>query len=684
MCPPLVILQTVSFVLLLLPLIPVVLGIAMMLVLVPLLLVFVGILTSLVWLLPWCDISIHGHCKMKWPLDLSIAALTQCQTFWQLLLINGPPWALSLLHGWISFVADGGCLFVLSSFVIVFSYMLISMDRECREDMQRTYMGILAMDLKSRSEKWALNSEGILKKAGNFAADFFSSSRLLISWGEDWPQGFIGLIFVYKYMNGLGFAGFSACVSFLKGVAIPLGQTIMCRERKHAVRIALESLFPMDELDTDRFAKQYARELFESPHMYAISEVTPKLREILDNASKDIMYGLNVREKYLFNDIWEMREEILEDGIRTIEEAVQQQLVEIYHHEKGISAKELRSQGYSAKMCRHAGVLKTVKECIQTGFVANDCARAGFSIKECLDEGLDVGTAANCKREEFPVSAVKEAGYELKDCLQAGYTIKDCKPAFSHSEFRAAGVSVADIRHGGFSVREIYLAGFTAEECRVGGLSPKDCYEAGFTVKACLQASFSRWDCLNDFYASSLGRGKSISGHLTIGECKEGGFTTKECFRSLGFKARDLKEVFSAKDCKEAGMSANDCRDAEWIQPAAGHPGKFQEMGYSAKDCKDAGFSAAEIGKAGFPAKGFKDAGFSCTEAKQNGFPARDLKEAGYPAKDLKEAGFSAAEIKKAGFSAKAFKEAGFSFAEAKQNGYSAKDLQDAGFSSAE
>eukprot|EP00434_Breviolum_minutum_P033346 symbB.v1.2.029506.t1/scaffold3240.1/size60461/1 len=497
MCPPLLILQTVSLVPLLLLLASVVLASAMMAILVPLLLLFVGILTSLVWLMPWCDISVHGHCKMKWPLDLSMAALTQCQTFPAMLLINGPSWALNLLQRWISFVADGGCLFVLSSFVIVFSYMLISMDMECTEDMQRTYMGILAMDLKSRSEEGAMNSEGILKKARNFAADFFSSSRLLISWGEDWPQGIIGCIFVYKYMNGLGFAGFSACVSFLKGVAIPLGQKIMCREREHAVRIALKSLFLSDEVDTDWFANKYAQELSESTDKYAMSEVRPKLREILDNASRDIMYGLNVREKFLFDHIWEMRKRILEEGIRKIEEAVQQQLVKIYH-KKGISAKELRAQGYSVIIFRGAGLLKTVKECIQTGFVANDCARAGFSIEECLDEGLDVGTAANYKRVKAGYSA-KDAGFSAKDLKDAGFSAAEMKKnGYSAKDVKDAGFSAAEImkvgysaKDAGFSAKDLKDAGFSAKQMRKNGYSAKDVKDAGFSAKDFQDAGFS-------------------------------------------------------------------------------------------------------------------------------------------------------------------------------------------------
>ncbi|CAK9068679.1 unnamed protein product [Durusdinium trenchii] len=87
------------------------------------------------------------------------------------------------------------------------------------------------------------------------AVDFVSSSRRLIAWAEDMPQGFIGLSFVMTHMHKVhrpfGFAALSAGLSFLKGFLIPTGQGFMLSYKLAKAR--------QETRDLKQFAEIFAR-----------------------------------------------------------------------------------------------------------------------------------------------------------------------------------------------------------------------------------------------------------------------------------------------------------------------------------------------------------------------------------------------------------------------------------------
>lgn len=122
-----------------------------------------------------------------------------------------------------SLFTDGGLLAVLSVYVIIYSHILVIEHDDCARDLRKTYRSILELPMKRSRFGDAHLRDWIERQLGNQFVDFLSSSRLLIAWAEDWPQGVLGVLIVLHHggTEGFGLAGFSALVSISKGLLIP-------------------------------------------------------------------------------------------------------------------------------------------------------------------------------------------------------------------------------------------------------------------------------------------------------------------------------------------------------------------------------------------------------------------------------------------------------------------------------
>ena len=222
------------------------------------------------------------------------------------------PW---LVQQWILSVTDAGCLAVVSCYTIVYSYWLVTYFSETCNELKRPYRPIISLKQTVHPPP---EDEGccgwLLSKCSSmlagFFVDFLSSARLLIAVGEDWPQGFLGVIITYRYGHGLGFAGVSAVWSLLKGILIASGQFFILRNRSSAAERAI-SILP------DIFASRLFS--IHEQKLKHVSEVERDLDQmIMDNGTQigdELFEGLHMRRGVeLFASLFEQ----LDDSIKRI------------------------------------------------------------------------------------------------------------------------------------------------------------------------------------------------------------------------------------------------------------------------------------------------------------------------------------------------------------------------------
>ena len=157
---------------------------------------------------------------------------------------------------WLIALSDGGLLGLAAMYVIVFSYFQVALHEECKQDLHKTYMAILKLPLKPLKPVPETTWEWLAREASNQLVDFLSSSRLLIAWTEDIPQGIIGILLIVRFSiphaesggtKSLGFAAGSALISFLKGGLIPALQLYVFAQRKADVKRSLDLLVDSQE-----------------------------------------------------------------------------------------------------------------------------------------------------------------------------------------------------------------------------------------------------------------------------------------------------------------------------------------------------------------------------------------------------------------------------------------------------
>ncbi|CAK8988567.1 Uncharacterized protein SCF082_LOCUS1452 [Durusdinium trenchii] len=231
--------------------------------------------------------------------------------------------------------------------------------------------------------------------------------------------------------------------------------------------------------------------------------------------------------------------------------------------------------------------------------VVADYLKQGVSAKDLFDLGHMTG---NCK----------ESGFSARECKDiAGFSVQQC---------RVAGFTPADCLEAGFSTNDCKDEGFSAAECKEAGFSPKQCKGAGFSAKECKEADFSAKEFKD-------------AGFPAI-QCRVVGFEVKVC-QEAGYPTEELSREPTAQDYKDAGLSAEECKEV---------------ANFSAKECMELGFSLSEIGNAGFSHEELIDAGFSARQFKDDGASLSWLRNHGFSSKECKEAGFSAWQCKDASF----------------------------------
>ena len=433
-------------------------------------------------------------------------------------------------------LVDGGLLAVMSAYVIVYSYIEVNSHDDCARELRKTYGAILELPLKPAmkiDETWP---EWIARQASNQFVAFLSSSRLVIAWGEDWPQGVLGVLLVVRYSSGgsVGFAGLSAIISISKGLLIPFCQQIILDQRMAVVQKSLDAFMDSQELQ-DLFAD------LKKSSVLGPEAVLSLLPDSLKQPSQDILTRFNTSEADLFEPVRQFREDWL-TNLRDPEnsERIRCCLVGSYL-KQGLPCKVLYNSGHMIGKCQLAGF--TAAQCKEIGgFTAKQCKDAGFSAQQCKDAG-------------FSAEECKDAGFSCGDCYAAGFSAKQCKDA-----------------------------AFTAEECRTAGFSARDCYDAGFPLA---EAGFSAWDLQKAGGTAEVFKDLGFSAQ----GLRESGFTAEE-FLMAGFQIKDCEVVGSADKCFEAmnEMRQRDGRSAQfWI-----------DRGYTAEECRKGGYTKEQIEKASF------------------------------------------------------------------------------------
>ncbi|CAK9078821.1 Uncharacterized protein SCF082_LOCUS37634, partial [Durusdinium trenchii] len=357
------------------------------------------------------------------------------------------PWCLVLSKISTPLLLDGGILAVFSMYVIVASYIQVNYHEECAKDLRKTYKAILELPLKPLSIAGETWWEWLQRQLSNVCVDFLSSSRLLIAWAEDWPQGILGLVIVLKNAEGIGFAGISAAISFSKGFLIPVLQRAMFEQRKLAVQEKLEALVSSQGLK----ACVKRLNLDQSSQVLTRGSLPKELQGLLKEPSVNLLKGLNVSDADLFQPIRELQQTWLQELERKPE------TLEEFENHVAASYLEKDASGEMAEKLSKAGYMRG--DCRVVGFTALQCKKFGcFTAKKCKDAGF---TAKECK----------DAGFTAKECEEAGFLLAE------------AGFSAKELQEDGFSARQCSDAGFTAKECKDAGYSAERCKDAGFSAK---------------------------------------------------------------------------------------------------------------------------------------------------------------------------------------------------------
>ncbi|CAK9061903.1 unnamed protein product [Durusdinium trenchii] len=332
---------------------------------------------------------------------------------------------LGYVEGVFHWMTDGGLLTVLSTYVIFYSYVRVCLNDDCAQDLRKTYGGILELPAKPAAPlATETRCDWMARQLGNLCVDFLSSSRLLIAWAEDWPQGFIGVVLVFaihshatesQQPKKIGFAGISAIISVGKGILIPFFQKYMFEQRSAAVQRGLDAL--LSPLTLEVLVDQL-------PGPVQARKVGRTLQELVREDSRDVLKRLNVGESELFHPIHQLRSDWLNDLLNPENRffrAFQRCLLRSY------GAEAVRELGFS------------VAECQRAGFTLGQCRIAGYPPDECRDvyETGDEKTgrqlkavgfsAMDCKNAGLSAVVCRAEGFSAKDCKDAGYSPRDCK-----------------------------------------------------------------------------------------------------------------------------------------------------------------------------------------------------------------------------------------------------------------
>ncbi|CAK9062005.1 unnamed protein product [Durusdinium trenchii] len=336
---------------------------------------------------------------------------------------------LGYVEGVFHWMTDGGLLTVLSTYVIFYSYVRVCLNDDCAQDLRKTYGGILELPAKPAAPlATETRCDWMARQLGNLCVDFLSSSRLLIAWAEDWPQGFIGVVLVFaihshatesQQPKKIGFAGISAIISVGKGILIPFFQKYMFEQRSAAVQRGLDAL--LSPLTLEVLVDQL-------PGPVQARKVGRTLQELVREDSRDVLKRLNVGESELFHPIHQLRSDWLNDLLNPENRffrAFQRCLLRSY------GAEAVRELGFSVAECQRAGF--TLGQCRIAGYPPDECRdvyetgdektgrqlkAVGFSAMDCKNAGL---SAVVCRAEGFSAKDCKDAGYSPRDCKAAGY-----------------------------------------------------------------------------------------------------------------------------------------------------------------------------------------------------------------------------------------------------------------------
>ncbi|CAE7193306.1 dotG [Symbiodinium sp. CCMP2592] len=607
------------------------------------------------------------------------------------------PW---LFQQWILLVTDAGCLAVVSSYTIVYSYWLVTHFPETCNELKRSYRPIISLRKPTElpPTTYGITFFGWLStKCSNMFAglcvDFLSSARFLIAVGEDWPQGLLGAIISYRYGHGLGFAGVSAVWSFLKGILIAIGQLVIYSNRSQAVEWAIAN---MPEIFASRIfmdGKQKPRPL---------SEVEQQLTDMFltcDVIGEEVFAGLHLRRGVeLFDSLFERLDNWIKDmkstgvGDKTFKDLVIVSLLRRYM-EQDVPIKSIKDLGFSRQSYLQ---VYTMPDFLKEGIVQTpaDAEKEGFTIS------LDIEKAGTVLKDRFTRNDLQEYGCTLEQYLESGcsMTARNAREGgFSAEECYAAGLvlTVEDCCNAGFSLKDIvrlYMGSvedvlkaceeagcqYSAKDFNQAGLAAKHCKEAGCSLKDCQDHGYSLQQCRRDGFSSKDFRDEGFSAK----DCRQAGFSLKD-IQQAGFGITEVYDQgqehheHSLAQCRQVGYSASDCRQAQFSVKDCLH------AGFSLEDLLEAGFSeeAHSIVKSGLTASMCQQRGISMTFCREVGFSLHECSEAGYLPGDFKAAGYSAREFQKAGFSVRACLEAGFSLQHVRQSGFSLKACADQGFS---
>ena len=392
-----------------------------------------------------------------------------CPLLFYILSINRP--AIEAMCTWLG--AEGGLLAIPSIYVILYSYTMVNLHPECAKDLRKAYFAISGLPLQS-AQLQSSADEGCIKAKWDWMKrearilwmDLLSSSRLMIAWAEDWPQGLIGLVFVARFRRraaGFGFASLSALVSLSKGILIPALQQYAFRQQKDAVFKALDGLLH-PQLHA---AQEYAAKLYTTAGTRMTRpDAKRTLYGLLAELSEEVLKGFQVRERDLLQPILTFHETWLQEiefgGLASV---VMPCLAELYIQD-GTPREELFDLGF-VKEANFSS-----KDCKAAGYHVADCREAGFSLGECREAGYSV---AACTKSGVSLSECRVAGYHVEECIQAGHNLREC-------------------REGGYRLKDCLAAAFSLQQCRKAGFTVRECFEAGFNKVACQRAGFSNRD----------------------------------------------------------------------------------------------------------------------------------------------------------------------------------------------
>lgn len=202
----------------------------------------------------------------------------------------------SLFAAMFNIISDGGCLCVLSIYMILLSHILVVSNPDTFLEIRKTYRGILSLP---KAAPLTLSGLSLYDRASDMASalatDFCSTARLMIAWAEDLPQGFIGLLLVLSQTqeNGrVGLAGLSALISFVKGIGIPIGQGMLLASKERKVEEGLKQMdlfqFVDKNFDGQELLSTVSIEKELHSVMQSLEERVAVLQEALNNADREI------------------------------------------------------------------------------------------------------------------------------------------------------------------------------------------------------------------------------------------------------------------------------------------------------------------------------------------------------------------------------------------------------------